>query len=178
MYTLKFTKLQRGILRFLFIKSKSFNLRGIARPLQVSLTAVSKALKGLQHENLVLVEKDPDSKRLSIELNKENPEVFFLKRIDNIKLLYESQFVHFLSEKFPTATIILFGSYAFGEDTYDSDIDVAIIGSKEKNVDILKFERLLEHEIVLHFYDSFKNMDKNLKSNILNGITLDGAVEL
>ena len=179
MYKLKFTRLQNEIIRYLSIKSGgSFNLRGLARPLNVSLTAVSKALKLLEQENLVKVEKDSDSKRLSIELNKKNPRIFTLKRIENLKLLHESGLVDYLSEKLPGRTIILFGSYAFGEDTIDSDIDIAVIGSKEKDIKLTKFDKMLERTIFLHFYDSLDKIEKNLRANILNGITLEGAVEI
>lgn len=177
MYKLKFTRLQNGILRYLMIKSgMSFNLRGLARALNVSLTAVSKALKGL--EELVTVEKDPDSQRLSIELNKKNPKVFSLKRIENMKLIEESGIVDYLSEQFPGATIIIFGSYSTGEDSVNSDIDIAIIGSKGKEIELTKFDKLLERSVMLHFYDSLNKINKNLRANILNGITLEGAVEL
>lgn len=179
MYQLKFTRLQNEIMRYLSIKSgMSFNLRGLARPLKVSLTAVSKALKLLKQEELVKVEKDPDSKRLSIELNKKNPDVFALKRIENLKLIYESGLVEYLSENFPGAAIILFGSYSFGEDTVHSDIDIAIVGSKEKDLKLSKFDKMLERTIFLHFYNSLKDVNKNLRANILSGITLEGAVEL
>lgn len=179
MYKLKFTRLQNEIVRFLSIKSgMSFNLRGLARHLNVSLTAVSKALKLLEEENLVKVEKDPDSKRLSIELNKKNPKVFTLKRIENLKLVYESGLVEYLSKNFPGAALILFGSYSFGEDTVNSDIDIAIVGSKEKEINLSKFDKMLERTIFLHFYDSLNKINKNLRANILNGITLEGAVEL
>lgn len=178
-YKLKFTRLQNEILRFLFIKSgKSFNLRRIALSLNVSLTAVSKALKQLVEGDWVIVKKDPESKRLSITLNKENPVIFPLKRVENFKLLFESGLVQYLSETFPGATLVLFGSYAFGEDTINSDIDIAIIGSKEKNLDMSKFEGLLERRIVLNFYGDLNKINKNLKANILNGITLEGAVEI
>jgi len=179
MYKLKFTRLQNEIIRYLSIRSgMSFNLRGLARPLNVSLTAVSKALKLLERENLVKVEKDPDSKRLSIELDKKNPEVFTLKRIENLKLIYESGLVEYLSENFPGAALILFGSYSFGEDTVNSDIDIAVVGSKEKEINLSKFDKMLERTIFLHFYDNLNKVNKNLRTNILNGITLDGAVEL
>jgi len=176
-YKLKFTRLQNEILRFLCIKSgMSFNLRALAKHLKVSLTAVSKALKLLEKEELVTVKKDPSSKRLSIELNKKNPKVFTLKRIENLKLIYESELVEYLVEKFPGTTIILFGSYSTGEDTINSDIDIAVIGSKEKEIDLTRFDRLLERTIILHFYKNFKEIHDDLKSNIINGITLEGAI--
>ena len=127
LYKPKFTRLQEEILRFLFVKvGMVFNAHGLAKNLKVSQTAVSKALKGLVKANLLDVEKDKESGRFSIELNKDNPSVFYMKRVYNLYALYESGLVDFLEDKFPGSVIILFGSYAFGEDTVDSDIDIAL----------------------------------------------------
>ena len=178
-YKLNFTVLQQEILRFLFIKSgMSFNERGLANHLDVSPTAVSNSLEKLEKENLILVKKDKESKRLSIELNKDNPKVYSLKRVENLRLIYESGLVEFLSDSFPGSSIILFGSYSTGEDNINSDIDIAVIGYKEKEQDTLKFHKLLERTISLNFYEDFKNIKKNLKDNICNGIVLKGAIQL
>jgi len=179
MYKQRFTKLQNEILRFLFIKSgMSFTQRGLSRPLKVSPTAVAKALKRLEEENLVKVTRNKDTRQCSIELNKGNSHVFFLKRVENLRLLYESGLVDYLSESFPGGTVILFGSYAYGEDTVNSDIDIAVIGYKGKKLNLAKYDKLLERTVVVQYYDNLSGIDKNLRSNILNGITLHGAVEL
>jgi len=178
-YELKLTNLQQKILRLLFIKAgMSLNARGVARPLGVSQPAVSKALPLLKKQNLIKVAKDMESKRLSIELNRDNPFVLYLKRVDNLKQIYESGLMQFFYENFPGTTIIVFGSYAFGEDTTASDLDIAIIGVKQTDIDLTKFDKILERTIIIHFYESFKKIDKHLLNNILNGIVLKGAVEL
>ena len=81
-------------------------------------------------------------------------------------------------ENFPEATIILFGSYSFGEDTVDSDIDIAVIGSEKMSINLDKYEKLLEREIIINFYKNFKGIDKNLRENIARGIILKGGIEL
>jgi len=177
-YKLKFTSLQQEILRLLFVKSGStINAHAIAKALDVSQPAVSKALPGLEKEEYIMVKKDKESKRLSIELNRDNHAVTWLKRADNIKQLYDSGLVQFLYDKLQGATIILFGSYVFGEDTINSDIDLAIIGYN-KEIDLEMFEKILGRTININHYDSFKKIDKHLLNNILNGITLKGAVNL
>ena len=100
-----------------------------------------------------------------------------MKRAENLKLLHESGLVEYLTEKFPGGTIILFGSYAFGEDTPGSDIDIAIIGCSGKALDLTRFEKFLERAIVVQHYN-LSEIDRNLRSNILNGITLHGMVEV
>lgn len=178
-YKVKLTILQQEILRFLFIKAGiSFNARNLAKNLNVSPTAISKSLSLLEKENLIKIKKDRDSGRLSIELNRDNRKVIWLKRSDNIKQIYESGLVQFLYDNFPSATVILFGSYAFGEDTISSDIDMAIIGAKQKETKLAEFDKRLERTISLQYYKNFKEINKNLKENILNGIVLKGGVEL
>jgi predicted nucleotidyltransferase len=177
-YKLKFTRLQQEILRFLFLYAgKSFNKRALSKKLDVSPTAISNALENLEKENLIISKMDKESQTTEIKLNLENPRIFGLKRAENLRFLYEVGLVEFLSDKFPGSTIILFGSYAMGEDTFISDIDIAIIG-KEKQIDLKEFEKIFERKIILQFYPNLRDIHKHLKENILNGIVLKGGIEL
>lgn len=178
-YKPKLTNLQQGILRLLFVKvGISLNARKISKSLEVSQPAVSKALPLMEKENMIIVEKDKDTGRLSIGLNSDNHKIMQLKRVDNLKLIYESGLADFLEKEFAGAVIILFGSYSRGEDTVKSDIDIAVIGRKDKKFDINKFEVILEKKININFYHSFSKIHKNLRENIFNGIVLYGGVEL
>jgi len=178
-YKLKLTSLQQEILRLLFVNAgKTLNALGVAKALDVSQPAVSKAIPLMVKANLIKVEKDKDSGRLAIELNRDNHKVMQLKRVENLKLIYESGLADFLEKEFAGATIILFGSYSRGEDTVNSDIDIAIVGRKDKLIDTDIYENLLKRNINLNFYESFKEVHKNLKENIFNGIVLYGGVEL
>lgn len=179
MYKLKLTLLQQEILRFLFMNvGDTFNARGLAVPLEVSQPAIAKALPLLEKREFISVSKDRKSKRLSIELNMENPLVIGMKRADNIRQIYESGLAEFLREKFPSCAVIVFGSFAKGEDRRKSDIDIAIIGTKGKNLDLSDFEKKLTKEIRVNFYQSFKEIKTELRNNILGGILLSGWIEL
>ncbi|HIG93099.1 TPA: MarR family transcriptional regulator [Candidatus Woesearchaeota archaeon] len=178
-YKLKLTNLQQKILRLLYIKvGISLNARAIAKNLHVSQPAISKALPYLEKENCIKVVKDKESKRLSIELNRDDHFMIWLKRADNLKQIYECKLAQYLYDTFAGDTIILFGSYAFGEDTLKSDIDLAVIGSRKKSLNLEAFEEILQRPIIINYYLSFRNIDKHLRNNILNGITLKGAIEL
>jgi|SRR3989344_317432 len=178
-YKLKLTSLQQRILRLLFIKAgNSLNQRNISKILNVTPPAVMKAIPGLEKENLVKLSQDKESKRWSIELNRDNVKVMQFKRTDNLSQIYESDLFKFLEIEFAGATIILFGSYSRGEDIIGSDIDIAIIGRKDKKIDLKEYEKILEREININFYPSLKEIHKNLKENILNGIILAGGIEL
>ena len=175
-HKLKFTVLQMELLRYLYIHAAElYNARNLAKALGVSSTAVIKAVPTLAKEGLIILKKEAG--RLSIELNRDNPVVIYLKRAENLKLLYESGVVQFLHDALPGTTIILFGSYAFGDDVYASDIDLAVIGAKEKQLDMAKYEKIMEKKINLNYYPSF-NIDKHLRNNILNGIVLKGSIDL
>ena len=172
----KFKLLQQKILSFLAIKTgKSFNALDLAKALAVSPTAIIKSLSQLEKEGLIKIKKD---KRFSIEFNRDSPKALSFKRVENLRSIYDSGLFEFLFEEFPGATIILFGSYSRGDDTITSDIDIAIIRRKEKEIGIDKFEKVLGKKIILQFYPSFKEIHKNLRENIFNGILLGGGIEL
>ncbi len=176
---LKLTNLQQEILRLLFIKAGiALNQRQISKILEVTQPAVMKALPELGKKDLIKLHQDKESKRWSIELNRDNHKVMQLKRTDNIKLIYETGLADFLEKEFAGATIILFGSYSRGEDIINSDIDIAIIGRKEKRVDLTEFEKLLERRININLYESFGKIHKHLKENLFSGIMLVGGIKL
>jgi len=185
-YTLKWTSLQAEIFRFLCIKAgQSLSLRGVARALNKSPTAVSNALNELKEDGLIKVKKSENMNLLSIEFNRNNQRAVEFKRVENLKLVYGSGLVKFLEENFPGNTIILFGSYSRGEDVWankieehTSDIDIAIIGTKGKNIKLTEFNRKLERSVIINFYSSFKKIHKHLRDNILNGIVLSGSIDL
>ena len=139
--------------------------------------AVMKAVRGLTSLKLIIFHIDKSGRsEISLDFNNEN--VVYMKRIFNLNSIYDSKLSSFLENKFPSATIVLFGSYARGEDTLKSDIDIAIIGAKEKDVGLERYEKILEREIILQFYDSFSKVHKNLKENIFNGVVYSGGIEL
>jgi predicted nucleotidyltransferase len=140
----------------------------------VSATAIHKSLNGLARPGLIIVLKDKETKRLSISLNRVNPRVRNLKRAENLRSLYESGLPAHLSENLLGATIIIFGSYSFGEDSRSSDIDIAIVGYENKQLELRMFKRILEHRISCNFYGSWLDIHKNL----MNGIVLHGGFRL
>ncbi|MFH1918112.1 MAG: nucleotidyltransferase domain-containing protein, partial [Nanoarchaeota archaeon] len=176
-YKLKWTRLQNEIFRLLCIKvGESLNQRAISKILKVSPTAIAKSLGELEKNKLINIKRDSMMNLSLIELNRDGKRITELKRVENLKMIYESGVVDFLEEKFPGSTIILFGSYSFGEDTIKSDIDLAVVGCKEKKINIEKFEKILEREIRINFYGNFNEINKNLRSNIFNGIILVGRI--
>ena len=175
-FKLKFTVLQSEILRFLMLQAgRTFTQNTLAKHLNVSSTAIAKSLDGIK--DFILLSKDKESGRIAITLNIHERSVIQSKRVDNLRNIYDSGLYDFLIESFPSATIILFGSYAYGEDTINSDIDIAIFGFKGKNPDFLRFEKVLSRKISVNFYERLNKVDSFLKDNILSGILLEGRIE-
>lgn len=150
--------------------------REIAKILGVSPTSVANSVKKLEQKNLVKVEKVRIINFVSF--NREEQKAFELKRAENLKNIYISGLSTYLEKELAGGTIILFGSYSRGEDTNTSDIDIAVIGRKDKILHSEEYEKILNRRINVNFYKSWKAISKNLKNNILNGILLYGGIEL
>ena len=172
-YKLKLTTLQQQIFRLFCIKAgQKLNQRKIAQLLDVSPTAIGKALPNLT--NYLKIRKDETMNLNLVELNRENSFVINLKKVENLKLLYEVGLDQKLREAYPGCTIILIGSFARGEDLFNSDIDVVVIGTKKKG----KIFHSLEKEVSVSTFPHFKGIQKELRENICNGIILSGGIEL
>jgi len=176
-YKLKWTSLQSDIFSLLCLKAgEKLSQREIAIILKVSPTAVANAIKKLKESDLIKLEK---TKTINfISFNRDGLKAIELKRVENLKNIYISGLSDYLEVELAGATIILFGSYARGEDTNTSDIDIAAIGRKDKMLHLEEYEKILNREINVNFYNSWKEIHKHLKNNILNGIVLHGSVEL
>ncbi len=173
---LKLTKLDNEIMEFLFRNpTTAFMGKEIANKVKFSQTAVAKSIYRLSKIGLVIREKKI---LLSIKLNRDDKDLFELKKIYNLKSIYSSGLMNKLSKDLPGSAIILFGSYSSGEDTEESDIDIAIIGYNKRKMDLGKFENKLQRKIQLHFFNDLGKIDKNLRESIINGITLKGSITI
>lgn len=150
--------------------------REIAKILKVSPTAVANSIKYLKESRLIKVEK---TKTINfISFNRDESKAIDLKRVENLKNIYISGLSDYLEKELAGAIIILFGSYSRGEDTNTSDLDIAVIERKDKKLNLEEYEKVLNRKINVNFYNSWKDIHKHLKNNILNGILLHGSIEL
>jgi len=177
MYKLKWTNLQARIFSLLAKKAgESLSQRETAKILKVSPTAVSKSIKKMKNTNLIKIEK---TKTINfISFNRDEKKAIELKRVENLRNIYLSGLSGYLEEQLAGAAIIMFGSYSLGEDTKDSDIDIAVIERKQKALALNKYEKVLNRKINLNFYRSWKDIHTNLKNSILEGLLLHGGIEL
>ena len=171
---MKNTNTKERVLELLFkYPIKSFHMREISKILKISPPAVSKAVKQLEKESLVNTNK---KFLYEIRANLENPDFKILKRVYNFKSVYSSKLFEYLKQNFLLNAIILFGSYSRGEDTENSDIDIAIQG-RQKKLNFEFYEKILNRRINIEFID-LKKISNEFKNSLLNGIILSGYLEI
>lgn len=101
----------------------------------------------------------------------------------NIRLIRESGIIEYLNEELFDPCIILFGSWMKGENIPRSDIDIFILSSDKKKLDLSEFEKKLGNPIHL-FLNTKKELSRlkkdsaHLLNNIINGRILSGSLEL
>lgn len=176
-YQLKWTMLQAEIFSLMCIRAgEKLSQRELAKILKVSPTSITNSIKKLKDTNLIKIEK---TKTINfVSFNRDEQRAVELKRAENLRNVYLSGLSDYLESQLPGGTIILFGSYSIGGDTNASDIDLAIIGRKDKILYLDKYEKALNRKINVNFYKTWTDIHKHLKNNILNGILLHGAIEL
>jgi len=149
-------------------------VRQMERKTKVPIPSVIKYTKELEKEKILkstiiagikVYSADRTSRKFKLE-----------KTLFNIKSL--SKLTNYLIKKYSNSTIILFGSYSKGEDIENSDIDI-YIETQRKIKNISEFERQLQRNLQFFRFNNMKAIkNKELSNNIINGITLNGFVEV
>lgn len=168
----------------LFIKEpeREFHVREIAKLLRKSPTTISKYLK--DYENKKILSSDKKLNHLLFKANADSNKFKQLKLSYNLKVIYDSGLIDYLSEEFnqPKA-IVLFGSFAKAENNKNSDVDLLIVSSKKQEPNLEKFEKKLGHKIQLFIHsekdlEKLKVKNKELFNNWINGIVIYGYLEV
>lgn len=154
---------------------KDFQLREISRRISLHHKSVAIYIKRLLKLGLIMENRRTLYK--SYNANTENPLFRSYKRTTNLLKAYESGVIDYLSERIMPECIILFGGYAKGTDSKQSDIDIFIQANEEK-IALTKFEERLGRKIHLLFEEDIVQLGPELKNNIINGITLNGSLRL
>jgi predicted nucleotidyltransferase len=153
------------------------HLREVARRAGLSATGAMKILGALEKERLL--EKERTAFMVVYRGNYDNERFMALKRSLNLYSLYSCDLVSSLVEfyRIPEC-IILFGSYAKGEDTKESDIDIAVITGLKDYPELEIYEDCLKRKISLHLIENSKNEKKEFINSLANGIVLYGYLEV
>lgn len=155
--------------------TETYSIRELARETGISHTWIAETVEDLVEHGLVSVEETPTTKQVSATRNEQFRQ---LKQSVNLYRVYESGIVDELINAYsrPNA-IVLIGSYAEGEDTEQSDIDIAVLTARSETLDLSRYEEALHHPINIQEV-SPENITDEFMNTVANGITLYGYVEV
>src|SRR3989344_4393316 len=170
--------INKTIREYFFINPNAkLRVREIERTLKLPLPSVIRHCKELEKESILTTIKIGNVNFYTA--NRGSEKYLLEKKLYNIKIIYESGLIEYLRRELSNPSIVLFGSFAKGEDTEESDIDLYIETLSRKKVSLEKFEKLLKRRIQAFQH---KNLDEisntNLANNIINGFLLNGFVEV
>src|SRR3989344_1432213 len=156
----------------------TFHIRSLAKETGLSTTAIIQAVKELS--DFLIVEKTAIT--TNVKANVESEAYRFYKKIFNLYRLERYNIIQTLKDAYRAKTIVLFGSFAKGEDAEESDVDILILTS-HKDVtgitdSIAEYERLLNRRINLHLLSSLEKSSSEFKNAIANGMVLHGYVKV
>lgn len=155
----------------------SYHLRELCRVLEWSPTKVRSIINKLKREELIQEKKE---KNLSIFQASKSEKFYKLKILYNLTIAFKI-FQELKRQLQVYDAIILFGSAARGEDSENSDFDIAVTGRKEIPVTLEKIEKEIERKISILFIenlDEIKEKNPHLFNNLVNGIVIEGYLKV
>ncbi len=175
---MKRKNIKQIIKEYFFVNPNAkLRVREIERTLKLPLPSVIRYCKELKKEGILKIIKTGNV--LFYTSDKTSKEYLLEKKLYNLKNLYESGLVDFIRKELNNPSIILFGSYLRGEDDENSDIDLYIETPSKKEVNLKRFENKLNRKIQIFKHKSLSDIkNANLSNNIINGITLNGFIEV
>jgi len=161
--------------------NKIFHIRMLEKETGFSTTAVISAINELKSFGIIEIKETNLTKNVKAFIDSNS--YLFYKQVFNLYRLKRYGFVDKLADTFnnPEA-IVLFGSFAHGEDIEESDIDILIISSSknQENLDnfVNTFEKILKRKIDIQILPSLEKSSIEFKNAVANGIVLQGYVKV
>jgi predicted nucleotidyltransferase len=166
---------QEKILSLLFVRpTYRFHLREMARETKLNPNTIINITNKL--EKLGFVKKEKKKNLVEVYLNLDKKEIIQEKRIFNLRKIYESGIIDFLTKMYSPLSISILGSYSRGEDIEISDIDIVLFSEKKHIIDLNKFEKELNRKIHL-LIPSKNDISKEFFNNLINGVVVYGAIQ-
>lgn len=153
----------------------SYYLRESARLLNMDPMTVRRSLNLLVEDKFLV--KVEEKNRILYRANLENPALRHLKISYNLSWLREKDVVDFIINRMKSVTsIMLFGSFAKGENDENSDVDILTI-SLDKDKPTAELAELLERDVnLLNFTPAqWSNQAKNNRAFYLD-VIIDGIL--
>lgn len=148
-------------------------VREIARETKLNPNTILNIIKKLEKEELIKKEKKKHI--VEIKANFENKKFRQLKRIYNLKRIYQSGLIDCLVREYSPELISVIGSYSIGEDIKKSDIDIVIVSKRKEEISMREFENKISRKI--HLIISDYKFSEEFYTNLINGIVLYGYVK-
>lgn len=131
----------------------SYSGAELARISKLPQRTVARHLKNLVNNNLLRFKKEGKNNKYYIDINDKKGKIF-ITLIEDYKaflFLNNANIWHVVMELMDFGTVILFGSYAKGYATKDSDIDMMLIGkpSVKANLAARRFDKVNLHTLNL-----------------------------
>jgi len=144
-----------------------YSVSDVSRQLGYSKPSISQSFDTLNRQGVLKIEEKRNSKLATFKRG----ENAALKQLINLNQLRTSGLITQIVDdyEYPEA-IVLFGSYAKGEDTENSDIDIAVISTEKTEQ---KYKKLMGRKISITNFEPGK-VPENMMETLANGITLYG----
>ncbi len=156
----------------LFINNpyEQYYLREASRILEISPMTVKRALALLLNERLLVREKFKN--QILFRANMDSPAFLHLKTAYNLAWLEERDLMEYVKERLPgLSTLVLYGSFAKGENDESSDIDLLAI-APVKRADLHLTDYLgKETSLVIFSTSEWKEQAKNNKAFYIDVLT-------
>jgi predicted nucleotidyltransferase len=162
---------------FLVHPQKQLRLRELERETNLPLPSLARYLKELHKEGIV--RKEQIGSATFYRASRATEEYRLAKKIHTLQKLHTSKLIEVLKEHYHNAPLRLYGSAARGEDDETSDLDLFIETPLTTEPNLQEIERKLGRTIHLLRSPSIRTLEnKDLANNILNGIPLQGRIEV
>ncbi|MBI5072643.1 nucleotidyltransferase domain-containing protein [Candidatus Woesearchaeota archaeon] len=160
--------------------NKTFHVRMLAEETKLSTTAVVRSVEELEQFRIITTEETPLTKNIKADLNSDA--YAFYKIIFNLYRIKRYGFVDELVSFYAPEVIVLFGSFAKGEDIEESDVDLLILNAHQSAgvipENVKNYEKEFARSINLHFLPSLEKSSNEFKNALANGVVLYGYLKV
>jgi len=146
-------------------------IKEISREINLAPTSVRAHINTLL--KLELIKRRESKPFHGFVANRDNEEFLYYKRVYNLYSLRDLSI--FLIRNYYPKLLVVYGSYAMGEDTEGSDIDIVMVTKAFHEKDTKRFEERLKRRLHLIVVDKLTKLEPGLLKKLYNGILLYGS---
>jgi predicted nucleotidyltransferase len=168
------TGTEREVLEYFAVNPAEIHVRGLADEMDLPYSSVRNSLESLGEKGFL----GRDEKAKMTFYRPEGEDFREAKKLINLERILDAELIQDLEERLRPEAIVLFGSYLEGRDDQDSDIDLAVIGGRQKELDLDDFEEKLGREIQITRIESLTEESSEFRNTLANGLVLRGYLQV